>query len=95
MKTLLHLFLITALIAVSQFASASELQDKVESLTQEIMPKVIEWRRDFHAHPELSNREERTGRVVAEHLREMGIETSRRSRSSWRSGIDRRRQTDQ
>ncbi|MGI6457611.1 MAG: M20 metallopeptidase family protein [bacterium] len=74
MKTLLHLFLITALIAVSQFASASELQDKVESLTQEIMPKVIEWRRDFHAHPELSNREERTGRVVAEHLREMGIE---------------------
>jgi amidohydrolase len=74
MKTLLHLFLITALIVVSQFASASELQDKVESLTQEIMPKVIEWRRDFHAHPELSNREERTGRVVAEHLREMGIE---------------------
>ena len=57
-KILPSSFLITALIAVSQFASASELQDKVESLTQEIMPKVIEWRRDFHAHPELSNREE-------------------------------------
>src|SRR3546814_18355527 len=33
-----------------------------------------DWRRDFHAHPELSNREERTAGKVAEHLRALGLE---------------------
>ncbi len=31
-------------------------------------------RREFHAHPELSNREQRTGRLVAERLRGLGLE---------------------
>ena len=35
---------------------------------------VIAWRRDFHEHPELSNRETRTGAVLAEKLRAMGLE---------------------
>jgi amidohydrolase len=38
------------------------------------MPKVIAWRRDLHEHPELSNRETRTGKLVAEHLRKLGLE---------------------
>lgn len=37
-------------------------------------PKVIEWRRDFHHHPELSNREFRTAEKVAAHLRALGME---------------------
>src|SRR5918992_1312094 len=36
--------------------------------------KLIEQRRDFHMHPELSNREERTSRVVAERLRALGLD---------------------
>jgi amidohydrolase len=36
--------------------------------------KVVEWRRDFHQHPELSNREFRTAAKVAEHLESLGIE---------------------
>jgi len=36
--------------------------------------KVIEWRRDIHAHPELGNREFRTSKLVAEHLRRLGME---------------------
>ena len=39
-----------------------------------IQPKVIEWRRDFHQHPELSNRETRTAKVVADHLKKLGLE---------------------
>lgn len=39
-----------------------------------VMPKVVEWRRDLHEHPELSGQEERTARVVAEHLRALGLE---------------------
>ena len=36
--------------------------------------KVIAWRRDLHAHPELGNRELRTSKLVADHLRALGIE---------------------
>ena len=50
------------------------IHERVRKLSEEFAPTVVEWRRDFHAHPELSNREERTARVVAQHLREMGID---------------------
>ena len=36
--------------------------------------KVIEWRRDIHQNPELSNREYKTAEKVAAHLRSLGIE---------------------
>jgi amidohydrolase len=39
-----------------------------------VMPRVVAWRRDFHAHPELSNQETRTAGVVATHLRALGLE---------------------
>ena len=35
---------------------------------------VIAWRRDLHANPELGNREFRTGKIVAEHLRKLGFD---------------------
>jgi hypothetical protein len=37
-------------------------------------PKVIAWRRDIHQHPELGNRESRTSKLVADHLRKLGLE---------------------
>jgi amidohydrolase len=37
-------------------------------------PKVVAWRRDIHQHPELGNREVRTAKLVADHLRALGIE---------------------
>jgi amidohydrolase len=39
-----------------------------------VEPKVIEWRRDIHQHPELSNREFRTAAKVAAHLESLGID---------------------
>jgi len=39
-----------------------------------VAPKVLAWRRDFHQHPELSNREFRTSNIVAEHLKNLGME---------------------
>ena len=45
-----------------------------EAEAKEIEPKIIAIRRDIHAHPELSYGEERTAQLVAERLRELGIE---------------------
>ena len=47
---------------------------RVEELSKQITPTVVQWRRDLHTHPELGNCEQRTAGVVAEHLRAMGIE---------------------
>lgn len=41
---------------------------------QKIEAKVIEWRRDFHQNPELSNREFKTAEKIAQHLKSLGIE---------------------
>ena len=38
---------------------------------------VIAWRRDIHQHPELSNREFRTAKLVADHLEALDIEVRR------------------
>ncbi|MGE5596017.1 MAG: M20 metallopeptidase family protein [Hyphomicrobiales bacterium] len=38
-----------------------------------IAAQLIEWRRDFHAHPELSWKEERTQAVILEHLQRLGF----------------------
>lgn len=46
----------------------------IEQLTQDITPQVIEWRRDIHQNPELSNREFRTAGIVKAHLESLGLE---------------------
>ncbi len=41
---------------------------------QSVEARVVEWRRDFHQHPELSNRETETAAKVAAHLTSLGME---------------------
>ena len=48
--------------------------EKLDQLAAESQPQVVEWRRWFHEHPELSNREFNTSARVAEILTEMGLE---------------------
>ena len=62
--------LATRLLAQQPPAAASALERAVAQVT----PKVIAWRRDLHEHPELSNRETRTGGVVAAQLKALGLE---------------------
>ncbi|RYE07085.1 MAG: amidohydrolase, partial [Sphingobacteriales bacterium] len=38
--------------------------------------KLITWRRDFHEHPELGNREVRTAGIIAKHLESLGIQVT-------------------
>ena len=46
---------------------------QVDAAAAALEAKVIGWRRDFHRHPELSNREVRTAGVIADHLRALGF----------------------
>ena len=46
----------------------------IETRVSAIENKMIGWRRDIHAHPELSNQEHRTAGLVADHLRKLGLE---------------------
>ncbi|HUH28830.1 amidohydrolase [Gelidibacter sp.] len=49
-------------------------QTDLEADFNAIESKVIEWRRHFHEHPELSNREFKTAEKIAEHLKSLGLE---------------------
>ncbi len=49
-------------------------QARIDQLAKGIEAKVIAWRRDFHEHPELSNREFKTAAKIAAHLKGLGIE---------------------
>jgi len=69
MSSRLLTLLALSLVALPAFSQAS-----LEALIDDIEPSVIEWRRDFHANPELSNREFRTAAVVADHLHSLGLE---------------------
>lgn len=54
-----------------------QAQQKIpENEFQNIEERVIEWRRDLHQNPELSNREFETAKKIAAHLESLGIETS-------------------
>ena len=43
---------------------------------QAVRPKLVTWRRDIHSHPELSGQEVRTSKLVADHLRALGLEVT-------------------
>ncbi|HXK11273.1 MAG TPA: amidohydrolase [Vicinamibacteria bacterium] len=73
------MLLALALLASSAVAArptpASSTPDaEIRAAAERIAPAVVATRRDLHAHPELSNREERTGHLVQERLRDLGLE---------------------
>ncbi|MEP7302750.1 MAG: amidohydrolase [Caldimonas sp.] len=57
--------------------TASSLASRIDAAARAIEARVIAWRRDFHANPELGNREFRTAGIVAEHLQKLGLDEVR------------------
>ena len=57
-----------------QAQDLNALHEALDTHAAAIEPDVIDWRRDIHANPELSNREFRTAALVADHLRTLGLE---------------------
>lgn len=67
---------LSAFTAVPATAGAQTpvLTAQIQSRIAAIEPKLVAWRRDIHQHPELGNREVRTAKIVADHLRSLGID---------------------
>ena len=57
-----------------QAQDLNALHEALDAHAAAIESDVIDWRRDIHANPELSNREFRTAALVADHLRALGME---------------------
>jgi metal-dependent amidase/aminoacylase/carboxypeptidase family protein len=77
--TTLSLFLTLLVVAILvnsawPVTAVTSREDEIARAAENLRAKLIETRRDFHMHPELSNREERTSRVVAERLRALGLD---------------------
>lgn len=53
---------------------AIDMSREIDAATAKIMPQVVQWRRHLHEHPELSNREVNTAKLVAEQLQKLGID---------------------
>ena len=66
--------LLLAVAVVTSLPAYADLRRDADRAADRIEHKVIEWRRDIHANPELGNREFRTSALVAEHLRALGME---------------------
>ncbi len=64
------LFLGLLLCGLTSLAQGPDLEIQYKA----IEGKVIEWRRDIHQNPELSNREFKTAEKIANHLKSLGIE---------------------
>ena len=60
------------LLLLSSFAFG-DLKVELEEEINPLMKKVISWRHNLHQFPELSNREYKTSKKVASHLRSLGI----------------------
>lgn len=55
-------------------APARPIHAVLDEAARGIEAKMIAWRRDIHAHPELGNQETRTAALVARHLKALGYE---------------------
>lgn len=65
---------VLAIAVGSQHAQAAANEHaQLETLASAVEPRVIAWRRNIHEHPELSNREVKTAKLVAEHLQRLGL----------------------
>jgi len=57
-----------------QVNASSTTVETADILADRYEQQVIEWRRHFHQHPELSNREFETARFIADYLQTLGLD---------------------
>jgi len=70
----LAILALEVLMSATLDAATATLDQRIDAASKKVESKVIDCRRDIHQHPELGNRETRTSKLVADRLRELGIE---------------------
>ena len=65
------------MLAIQGNAQEKDIRAKINAGADKVEEKVIAWRRDIHANPELGNQEFRTAELIAKHLETLGIEVKR------------------
>jgi amidohydrolase len=73
-KSNLFILLFFYSLLISAQSSESNKNQKINKEIYNIGNKVIQWRHDIHQNPELSNREFKTSKKIADHLLSLGIE---------------------
>jgi amidohydrolase len=68
------LLLVLTVISLSASAQNAATRKLISAKADALQAKIVAWRRDFHEHPELGNREVRTAGIIAAHLKSLGIE---------------------
>ena len=68
------LLLAAAVIGATTARAADDFTARAMAALEPVQGRIIDWRRDFHQNPELSNREFRTSKIVAEHLKKLGLQ---------------------
>ncbi len=70
----MNLLIFTLILQVSTASQDSPWRDEIFKRSSEIEKKMIAWRRDIHQNPELGESESRTAKLVADHLKSLGLE---------------------
>lgn len=65
---------VSGLIAYQASGQTTTLNARIDKMAEGLEKKVVGWRRDFHQHPELGNREFQTSAKIAAHLQSLGME---------------------
>jgi len=73
-QTLIYVFVVLFSGILAAQKKSSDFSDRVLIAADKIETKCIAWRRDLHQNPELGNNEFRTSKLIANHLRSLGIE---------------------
>lgn len=73
-ETLLPILLLSFSTQLFSQTDITRLKEKTTAAADKIEPKCIEWRKDLHMNPELGNREFRTSKIIATHLKSLGID---------------------
>jgi amidohydrolase len=76
-RTMLYVVAFLAIASVTGWAESSGKTDRaaeIDKLSASAEPQVIEWRRHIHENPELSGKEFRTTKMVADLLQKLGMD---------------------
>lgn len=73
---ILTMAIIFLAVSIQLFAQKEtiKLKEKISMATDNIESKCVAWRKKIHQYPELGNREFNTAKLIADHLRKLGLE---------------------